>query len=315
MTVDSEAAAVPRKRFAIRGASFEAPRAWVQENILTLTLPGPRPRPTMTLTRRPLAEGETPTTLLSRAVTAYAPILAMMQVRQSGAVALPGVTGQQVRLVFEELEGRMVMRVLVAELPGVGGVVTLTGRALAEGEATLDAAFDLVAASLAPAPLRAGSSDRGGGPSPMRFEYEGMTIVTPPGWEEETMAVVGPLGRSPRPTLTLTRIGSPPGTNLDTVIARFVTELATTVPAVLLETARTHVGRLVGTAVLIGYLSEVEGATEDEMVVQRLVFVRGSGATWVLAGAASTRGARSMNADLVHAQATLTLPTLDEMRA
>jgi hypothetical protein len=302
------------KRVSFREGSFEAPATWTEDATVTFAAPGPAPRTTLSFKRLEGADAEASslTMLVVKRVAAFASVLAALEVKASGDVRIPfpGGRATEARLTFDELEGPMVLRLMAVELGSRRFM--LVGRALALHDAQLNAAFDLVATSLSGSSLgdamRASLPQPPGPGAPLRVEHAGVTFSAPPGWEEESTVVLVSPGRQPKPSLTLTRLGVAPDMKLDMVVARFVAQLAVALPARVLESSPTRAAGLRGTELLLGYEGGGVGAKADGPAVQKLVFLEARDAVWVVAGAATLQGAKSMNEELVHALSTLRLP-------
>ena len=100
-------------RYEFRGATLDAPRDWTEDSMFSVSAPGPRPQPMITLVRTTVPVDMTLELFAARRVADLSKIVAQLQVVESKEVTFGGQRGMQLRLFWEELEGRVFQRLVV----------------------------------------------------------------------------------------------------------------------------------------------------------------------------------------------------------
>ena len=100
-------------RYEFRGAMLTAPRDWTEESLLSISAPGAKPQPTVTLVRLTVPVDMTLELFAARRVADLSTMVASLRVEESRDTVFGGQRGIQLRLFWEELEGRVFQRLLI----------------------------------------------------------------------------------------------------------------------------------------------------------------------------------------------------------
>lgn len=135
----------PAARYELRGATLDAPRDWAEECVLTIVAPGPGLQPKIALVRVKVSADTTLELFAARKVADLSTLLAGLQIAESKDVVLGGQRAMQLRLFWEQPEGRVHQRLVVTRAQDAMFVLSMS--CLEEQMARAQPVFDSVAAS------------------------------------------------------------------------------------------------------------------------------------------------------------------------
>ena len=148
----------PPSRYELRGATIDAPRDWAEESVLTLTSPGPHPPPKLSLVRVSVSVDTTLELFAARRVAELSKVLGGLQIAESRELLMGGHRAMQLRLFWEELEGRVNQRLVLTRAEGAVFVLSINW--LEEQAAIAQSVFDSAVASFRFSPPAGASKSR-----------------------------------------------------------------------------------------------------------------------------------------------------------
>ena len=135
-------------------------------------------------------------------------------------------------------------------------------------------------------------------------ELGDVAFEVPSNWIEDSAVTSFQPGASTRATLTLSRMSVAPDENVETTVAKRLTEIYPTVPFEVLETRRAQAAGHWGMEVVLSLPSENEG----DLVIERMMFMRAPDAVWLMCGSTTKQQGRAALVHFDQALATLQLP-------